>query len=619
MNRIFIIFSAADAESVWPVACDRDLIVGDLAGSCKEGGLHFPELSTSEQRRLTEAVAAKLSSRKNDLLSLLPGFANAYYECTTMPLARYIAALNSAIAVMRERGGAFEVVFPRKLLLQRRTSAYYMSEYELQGVRLYSREAVFLPYLVEVCGQKNATHRFSGVTGLSPVLWFELSRVWLVFAVRFFAALAGLRPASQRVQRGPGAPVQSETDVVVVSRSPAQSEVISPFLRSTGLRASMVAAESFFTRGANWKACMQVAAAAPGTVHAVRLRRPSLRRLVGVYLKAASLILTKKKETLEVVGVAVDITQSIRELLVMLPDLVVYAEALEAEVSAMPQPAWRVLLTFEQKSPHGLADALTARKLGLKCVHVMQCDQFAHVLPFPVFGDWFLTDSRTNQARFAEVWGADASRVAYVGSFKACVDSVDNTAAVAVADRPRVWCFFANYDVHLNRRVLAALREIAVAKHLDVLIKLHPRDSRECYRQFSDMRIVAEGDLSKTELFASFTHAITFPSGVVLDLLFSAKPYLLLNFGGVTASEKFIYGDADYAGLVGNLDGLERALDEPAWLEREFAVFRQELMKNNDIVHDAGEIKNNLMALLGIAGRAAKRDDSSARTIDHAA
>ncbi|MDB5866700.1 MAG: hypothetical protein JWO70_4506 [Betaproteobacteria bacterium] len=288
VRRIHVVFSERDliATAASGISGD-DWVIGDIASPPATGRYFFPELDLAAQSAACSVIAQRLSGEQDRFLSGLQGFANVFYECTVMPVARYVCALRAAIRCLKGSGEPFEVVFPRQLSLAVRSSAYYMSEYELHvsSVRLYDREATFLPYLLDVCDQERASYRSRARRRISPVMLFSPLRVWSVFALRFAFALTAWRPRSRAASAATaGARSLQDVDLIVVTRAQSQTEFFAPFLRSTGTRTAI------------------------------------------------------------------------------------------------------------------------ARRLGLSCVQVMQCDQFAHALPIPVFGDWFLADGRTNESRFHEAW-----------------------------------------------------------------------------------------------------------------------------------------------------------------------------------------------------------------------
>jgi hypothetical protein len=216
----------------------------------------------------------------------------------------------------------------------------------------------------------------------------------------------------------------------------------------------------------------------------------------------------------------------------------------------------------------------------LRCVQLMQCDQHAIALPVPVAGDLFLADSETNRRRFASAWKQEGRRVAYFGSLK---------AAASPRSHPEIatWCFFtSDAEVDANMRVLDILRAVRDEADVGLIVKLHPRDFARRYKRYTEFQFLEEGELRRPELYARFTHAITFPSGVVQELLFAAKPFVLLRVGKHTVARSDIYLDDAYEGAVSDYSRVTDILHDPRSLDESFSQYRERFFRQHGIHGD---------------------------------
>ena len=161
MFHVVVAFSEGDLKLLSKRLNERCILLSDAA--CSE------EIAEQIQPRLSLTIESELSSKVRDLFDLteskcgvdsLSGFANNFYECAVAPVYSYIVALNDLLEGLIKRQKSVEVWFPAKHVFKSKHSAYFMAEHESQGTRLYSREAVFLPYLEEICKEKNVIIKY---------------------------------------------------------------------------------------------------------------------------------------------------------------------------------------------------------------------------------------------------------------------------------------------------------------------------------------------------------------------------------------------------------------------------------------------------------------------------
>lgn len=586
--RIAVAFSESDLD-VFGTLGDGWTLVGDVASGQQVGEHIRPKLDRLSEMQLSEKVKEVFLALEHDLgVDSLRGFANNFYESAVAPMYAYVKALDELLVTARKSTQGVEVWFPSRLILSSRYSAYYMAEHESQNRRFYAREDVFLPYLLDICRKHGVTPRFMQVRFGGSGFIHRPMRVAAVFAWRFLKGIVDIsRQPKVRVQIPQG-------DLSAVTRAVGQTEFLAPFLAASGLRTSLLAAETSFGGGRNRKLVDVVAS--EGTNIFGQIVNLSLWDMLAHYVQTLKLMVVKPSVTLRIDGVELNLNQAITEVLAMWPEVISYREALYSAVRQAPIPRSGIMLSTEQKSPHAYADAWVAKQNRMTCVHVMQCDQHPRPLPFPVFGDYFLADSAINAERFAREWPNDAGKVKYIGSLKACIDEHNGVKRDARYRGGR-WCFFAQVDdVETNREVLRNLRDVRNNLSIDVFVKLHPRDSADHYKSFSDFEFLADGDTRKGELFDRFDMAISFPSGVVMDLIFRNKPFLLLRFGKWN-SANYSYIDERYWGNVFDAMMLASILAGSDSLMVEFESYRRRFFEKSGVVSDVVTIRSELLKL----------------------
>lgn len=587
--NIAVVFSNNDLEILSDILVAGCVIVGDVTQGPEHCEIIRPKLQYSAEAGLADQVRELFESFERNIgLDSMAGFANNFYECSVAPICAFIHTLDGLLSDFSRSQDAVEVWFPSKYLITQRYSTYFMAEHESQGKRLYSREAAFLPYLEDVCKKHGATVKYKRVRFGGGSILQRLVRVAGVLSWRFCNVIVAIWRQSK-------IPVKkvSPIDLVAVTRSSGQTEFLTPFLAASGLVSALIAAETTLGVGRNRQLVDSVSSAQSNFTAA--LVSYTLRDLLSNYARALLLIVTKPIVRLNTKGIELNLDQAMTEVLSMWPDLVTYRKALHDVVRQLGTPRSHIMLTTEQKSPQAHADAWVAAQCGLFCVQVMQCDQHARPLPFPVVGDFFLADTVINAKAFTRVWGNSSKKVRYIGSFKACTN--DNSKAAQLEYLCTRWCFFAQADdFETNCEILRALRSIRVQNSIEISVKLHPRDNIQNYRKFNDFTFLEEKGKRKADLFSTFDFAISFSSGVVLDLIFINKPFLLLRFGKWN-SENYTYIDDEYSGNIFSVNEMASVMSQYEELKADYILYRHRFFENNEIISDVSFMVNELLEL----------------------
>jgi hypothetical protein len=595
MVHIAVAFRQSDLEIFADILGTECVIVGDITCGSGDGQVVRPQLEHRAEAELAAQVRELFESfERNVGYDSIAGFANNFYECSVAPLCAFINTLDGLISDLSRSQGVVEVWFPSKYLIASRFSAFFMAEHESQGKHLYSREAAFLPYLLDVCKRYKATVKFKRVRiGMGSVLQ-RASRVVGVLAWRFCHGMAAVFRSSKMPMK-----VFVPIDLVAVTRSRGQTEFLRPFLAASGLVSVVVAAETALGGRTNGKLVESVSSHQSAIIGA--LLGYSFSDLLVNYVRALLLMATKQSARLQTNGIELNLDQALTEVLVMWPDLVAYRKALHDVVRQLGTPRSLIFLTTEQKSPQAHADAWVAAQCGLKCVQVMQCDQHARPLPFPVFGDFFLADNAINAMSFAHMWGNCSDKVRYIGSLKACITEKKGVDQLR-PQRTRL-CFFAQVDnFEGNSEILRELRNIREKNQFDIIVKLHPRDRVRRYYEFNDFTFLTEGAKEKDEFFDEFEFAVSFPSGVILDLIFRNKPFLLLCLDKWDANS-YSYFQEGYVGNILSVDCLSTSFSNLERLSAEYLLYRQRFLEKSGIISDVHQIKVELFKLPPIGAK----------------
>ncbi len=186
-----------------------------------------------------------------------------------------------------------------------------------------------------------------------------------------------------------------------------------------------------------------------------------------------------------------------------------------------------MLFSLEQKAPHAWVDAVMARKLKLKPVQIKQCNQLYRPLPEPVFSDLFLCDTPQVMHNFRQVWPEQLNNVDYIGTFNAVTVPPEHKKTDVPKSSAIKLCFFLGVHTDVNRATLSILHSWQQKTNVQIFIKPHPRH-HQCYKSIIPGAHIIS---NQTSLFGSFCQqfdlALTYPSGVVSDLLSTTLPFVI--------------------------------------------------------------------------------------------
>lgn len=520
MKRIFVVYNRSDIDCAILQAKSGDYIFGDVATPPSSAIKTFmPHLEDCEKSDLSARTIGLFDSLCEQYGKNIRGFCNIFFEATVLPIASYAHALERILRKYEDDGLGVEVVFPVRIILPKRTATYFLAEHEAQRIFLYPRYAVFQPYLVEVCKAfSNVKIRYVGGYRW-PALSLQLViRRYSMLLLRFFLAAA-----KTLLQTHIETNINTDIDLIALSRSPSKSQFLSPLLSSARVKSLLLVGESFSHLSRNLVYCRNVLGL--HTTHLQSPPQPPLSRLLLLYCISFLRQLLPVDREFDTGIVRINIEQPIREMLINYPDLEAYYIILKKHLSSC-KLNFGIVISTELKSQYAFADAQCAHEAGFKCLHLMDCDHVPHPLPQPVFGDLLLVDSEDTLGKLCDVWPACANRLKYFGNLRGFTQS---TTEYPTGSNSR-WCFFTSTNIDGDREVVSKLQSISKKTGLIFFVKLHPRDSLVRYLSFPSVNFIVDDKITKQKLFESFDFALTFNSAIINDLIIQNKPFLLLDF-----------------------------------------------------------------------------------------
>lgn len=578
--KVFVVYSQLDFDSISADLRSCDWVIGDGTSAVWPNYKDVGAIAVPNQE-LSQSFRAMLE--KDPITSsIINHYANNFYECSLLPIVRYYLALEEVIERFDKE---LETVVFASGQNKIRSSTYYMAEHETQGYRWYRRSSVFTPYLTAYLEKKNVCYVVANTTGTFQLRLDRFLRRYAVFFGKFLKTCKDLVRVIGRTKKK-GQIINPK--VIVVTRAQSQSAFFLPFLRELEEPVLLLAGESTIGFGKN----IDWLKGNKGDISVRQMFKMSdLLVLFNKYIYCYFLLLRRKSSDKVLFrDLEIDLSDAIKEVIVMYPELAWYKHLLKRNVEdTVRLSTVEVLYTSEQKSPHASIEAEVAREYGLRCLQFMSCDQEYTFIPRPVVGDAFLVDTAFSKECFLKQF--PGSVIEYVGSLK----GIRKKKSVIEKD---LICYFTNPRfIELNKKIITLLNRHCDTTRFEIAVKLHPRDSISNYVGVKNIRFIRHGEIDFEELSERILFALTNNSGVVMDLLYQDIPYVLLRF---MAEDRFDvpYIDDGYKNVCYDEVQLIERLNNLASVQTQFYDFRDRFLERNNITVSAKEISNNINRLL---------------------
>jgi hypothetical protein len=542
--RIYIVFKNSDVNHIKNIVKANDLVIGDIGYEtkllCK---VIKPTLSKCEEEKLIESVSSFFDNASNGYLIHIKAFSNTFYEATLRPIATYLIFLQNICASFVDKGINIEVVFPSRIINNEKRTVFFLAEHETQKTFLYKRQLIFQPYLEKFC----RIHQI-------PVEYVSknfFSLAFLTLPIRRFVTLsfrfcnAGFKLFCDYLIRNQNLKKNKAIDYIAVTRLARKSEFLEPILTNSALNIELVIAENFVNHSSNWSFC---------TKHFYnkglvmkKMQRPDLSYFFLTYFKSfVNQFYKVDNFNIDVSGININCKNAFLELLVNYPDILLYINSLKKTIEHSKMSSQPTILSTELKSPYAYADAFVANKLGYPCIHIMDCDQSSQPLPNPIFGDLLVTNTNSSKEAFINAWQVDSEKISFWGNLTQMNLEVDTMSV-----NRNTWCFFTSAIIEEDTFIIEKIIEIKAIYNIEFIVKLHPRDSLRNYKKYKNVRIVADEQMSRNDLFKRFNYGLTFSSAVIHDLMIYKKPFLIIDKLKGAKFNRDVHSN-DYQNLVVN-------------------------------------------------------------------
>jgi hypothetical protein len=585
--KVFIALTKNDVANVIEHVSENDIILTDLFCPCHRGQTFEAVFKDSSDTTLVRKVSNWFNAQSK-IHNFSFGYVNAFYQSCIRPLSGYLTGIDQILAVKGKENIIFYL--PVSLKLKRRTSSYFLAEYESAGIHLYDRHSVLMPYIEDYIISNQILYKKETRKFALQHLIYNPMRLWFVFLSRLIADISkSIKNSLTFKQRA----IKGSNDELFIIRTEGQAITLVPYLLSTTKSICLVIGSSFVDD--NVFSMLTGLLGNKENITIVRAGSPSINKTLMIYMKTVKEIFCCRNKIFPYKGVNIYITQALREIIAMNAGLNIYKMQIRDKINDLPTS---FIFSLEQKSPHAFVDAELARHSKTLSAQIQWCQQAFFDIPNPVCADFFLCETPKVLKSFQESWTKHTDRLRYIGSLQGIVP--DNSLKVnrKHSDILRI-CLFLGVESFSNMALLKHFSEFSQLNKIELIVKLHPRDSHSYSSLFPNASYFTSFDKSFLQFSLTFDLAVTFPSGVISDLIFSEVPFLVY-----IPSENKEFKDAESEFLpegmefIVNISDLWKKIGNMDELVREHKLILENFRKANGIFTDIKLIESNLKKLI---------------------
>ena len=137
---------------------------------------------------------------------------------------------------------------------------------------------------------------------------------------------------------------------------------------------------------------------------------------------------------------------------------------------------------------------------------------------------FFLCETPQIKQKFEKCFTKGNEKLKYVGSFSGINEDLKKTTEIKNS-KLKICILLERYD--LNSNFLISFSKHFTDSNNKVVVKLHPRDSKNYYPIYSEAIYKRTYPDSFRDFVSNFDLAITFPSGVISDLFYAEIPFFV--------------------------------------------------------------------------------------------
>ena len=266
----------------------------------------------------------------------------------------------------------------------------------------------------------------------------------------------------------------------------------------------------------------------------------NLLDLLNCYKDYLDFLFKKPKITkLNFLDFKLDLSKSLRHIRIISFNTILY-EKLIQKIIVSKNYKLDQFITLELKNPYGYIDRDLCQKHKIKIITIQTCDIETGNIIFPPWESNFFCESKK---LYNDLKKLNYKSIQYSGSLRLCQN---NNLTYDYEPQKFVFCTSPR-SVFLNISFIIKLLKISRENGYQLKILPHPRDFYFLYKFLFYKETIANN--KKLNLLSNDYLFITFPSAIILELIFRKRIFMVANFSNDKELTIHDFYSSDYIGF----------------------------------------------------------------------
>ncbi|WP_055447260.1 hypothetical protein [Lacinutrix mariniflava] len=285
-----------------------------------------------------------------------------------------------------------------------------------------------------------------------------------------------------------------------------------------------------------------------------------------------------KTHNIKIEGVTFNFASAQREMLISYFDALIYKNTIKNYIT----PNIKMLVTCEMYTPFAYVISQIAKEKGIKSAQLQSTAMSLRKEPSYFYADFFLMNTKKSAETFKQIFPNHAKKIEFIGNIT--VDENTNQEFNKNTNVKKVVYFSQPIISELKEEDLLLRKLVLLEKELGfkLFIKLHPRENRNKFESIENLKYIEDG-LTFGQYINNTDLAIFRTTSLGQQLLINNVPTITCLLTENSRQFNVDYIDRNYFGTVQDIDDIENRIENYSFLLKDFARFRKEYLKANNL------------------------------------
>ena len=304
-----------------------------------------------------------------------------------------------------------------------------------------------------------------------------------------------------------------------------------------------------------------------------------------------ALFQVKKNATFNVKGIKMNMSSSIREMLISYFDALIY----KASILEIVKDNKVIIVTGEMYTPYAYTVSEIGKETGSLTVQLQTTAMSIRREPNFVYCDTFLMNSKANAEAFKNIHPLKSNSIDYYGSLLYNEISVIETETVCKLKKV-VYFTQPLIEEEIEYKIIDTLLALESTYNYITYIKLHPRERPNKLERYNNSLNVIDNNLIFKEYIGEFDLAVIRNTSLGSSIILEGIPIITCLLSKAAKNSKMDYINHDYYGTIFSIDELQDKIDNFKHLNKEFIDYRENYIEVNELTKGISNFYNSFEA-----------------------